>query len=119
MSDVGPRGRKEYRITEAGRAELRRWIANPDDDPPFRSTGLLRVFLLGEIPRDQARKHVVAMVDEAEGEVRRLEELRDSIDWKEGDGAFFSRAALEYGLRMNAMNAAWANWLVKEIDDRA
>src|ERR1700754_149004 len=99
VSDIGPRGRKEYRITEAGRAELRRWIADPDDDPPFRSAGLLRVFLLGEIPRDQARKHVVAMADDAEREVRRLEELRDSIHWKEGDGAFFGRAALEFGLR--------------------
>src|SRR5215218_7518109 len=46
VSDVGPRGRKEYRITEAGRDELRRWISDADDDPPFRSTGVLRVFLL-------------------------------------------------------------------------
>jgi DNA-binding PadR family transcriptional regulator len=119
VSDIGPRGRKEYRITEAGRAELRRWIAKPDDDPPFRSAGLLRVFLLGEIPRDQAREHVVAMAREAERKVRRLEELRDSIDWKECDGAFFSRAALEYGLRKGAMEAEWANRLVKQIDKRA
>jgi DNA-binding PadR family transcriptional regulator len=119
VSDIGPRGRKEYRITEAGRAELRRWIANSDDEPPFRSAWLLRVFLLGEIPLDQARKHVVAIADEAEGEVKRLEELRDSIDSKEGEGAFFSRAALEYGLRMKAMKAGWANWLVNEIDGNA
>jgi DNA-binding PadR family transcriptional regulator len=119
VSDIGPRGRKEYRITEAGRAELRRWIAKPDDDPPFRSAGLLRVFLLGEIPRDQAREHVVAMAREAERKVRRFEELRDSIDWKEDDGTFFSRAALQYGLRKGAMEAEWANWLVKQIDKRA
>jgi DNA-binding PadR family transcriptional regulator len=119
VSDIGPRGRKEYRITDAGRAELRRWIVTSDDDPPFRNAGLLRVFLLGEIPRDQARKHVTAMAEEAEREVRRLEELRDSFNWKEGDGAFFGRAALEYGLRKRAMEADWANWLVKEIDKRA
>jgi len=118
VSDIGPRGRKEYRITDAGRAELRRWIANSDDDPPLRSAGLLRVFLLGEITRDQARRHVVAMAHGAEDEVKRLEELRDSIDWKDGDGAFFGRAALEYGLRKGAMEADWANWLVKEIDRR-
>ncbi len=33
VSDIGPRGRKEYRVTEAGRAELLRWITNPQDDP--------------------------------------------------------------------------------------
>ena len=88
VSDMGPRGRKEYRITEAGRAELQRWVANPHDDPPFRSPGLLRVFLLGEVPADQARKHVVAMAEHADAEIKRLEELRDSIDWTDVDFLF-------------------------------
>jgi DNA-binding PadR family transcriptional regulator len=118
VSDIGPRGRKEYRITEAGRAELQRWVTNPHDDPPFRNAGLLRVFLLGEIPQDQARKHVVAMEEHADAEVKRLEELRDSIDWTDGGDLFYGRAALEFGLRMNAMEAEWANWLVSEIDKR-
>ena len=119
VSDIGPRSRKEYRITEAGRAELQRWVTNPNDDPPFRNAGLLRVFLLGEIPQDQARKHVVAMQEHADAEVKRLEELRDSIDWTDGGGLFYGRAALEFGLRMNAMEAEWANWLVSEIDKRS
>ena len=60
-TDIGPRGRKEYRITPAGRAELQRWVTNPGDDPPFRDASLLRVFLLGEIEPDQARRHMVAV----------------------------------------------------------
>jgi DNA-binding PadR family transcriptional regulator len=119
VSDLGPRGRKEYRITEAGRTELRRWVGNPQDSPPFRSARLLRLFLLGEVPREQAREHVVAMAEHAEAEVKRLEALRDSIDWTNGDGLFYGRAALEYGLRMNAMEGEWANWLVNKIDQRA
>ncbi len=118
VSDIGPRGRKEYRITEAGHLELQRWVANPQDDPPFRSSGLLRVFLLGEVPADQARKHVVAMAEHADAEVKRLEELCDSIDWTDGDSLFFGRAALEYGLRANAMEADWARWLINAIDER-
>ena len=118
VADLGPRGRKEYRITAAGRAELRRWVANPQDDPPFRSPGLLRVFLLGEVPADQAREHMVAMAEGADAEVKRLEELRDSIDWADDAGAFYGRAALEYGLRANAMEGDWARWVVKSIDAR-
>ncbi len=118
VSDIGPRGRKEYRITDAGRAELRRWVTNPQDDPPLRSPGLLRVFLLGEIPREQAREHMVTMAVHADAEVKRLEELRDSIDWGDDDGLFYGRAALEYGLRANAMEAEWARWLVRSIDER-
>src|ERR1700760_4759853 len=60
VSDVGPRGRKEYRITEAGRAELQRWVMSPEDDPPLRDASLLRVFLLGEVDQDQARRHLIA-----------------------------------------------------------
>ena len=119
VSDIGPRGRKEYRITDAGRAELRRWVTNPQDDPPFRSAGLLRVFLLGAVPPEQAREHVVAMAEHAEAEVKRLEELRDSVDWADGDASFYGCAALEYGLRADAMEAEWARWLVNAIDERA
>jgi DNA-binding PadR family transcriptional regulator len=52
VTDIGPRGRKEYGITPAGRAELQRWVMSPEDDPPFRTASLLRVFLLGEIEPD-------------------------------------------------------------------
>ncbi|MBP1817844.1 PadR family transcriptional regulator [Mycobacterium sp. OAE908] len=119
VSAVGARGRKEYRITDAGRAELRRWVNSPHDDPPFRSAALLRVFLLGEVPPEDARGHVMAMAGHAEAEVKRLEELRASIDWADDEGAFYGLAALEYGLRMNAMQADWANWLAQQIDKRA
>jgi DNA-binding PadR family transcriptional regulator len=118
VSDIGPRGRKEYRITEAGRVEICRWVKSPQDDPPFRSAGLLRVFLLEAIPPEEARAHVVAMAEEADAEVKRLEELRDSVDWSDGDSLFYGRAALEYGLRMKAMEADWAQGLVKAIDRR-
>ncbi|MGV0790514.1 PadR family transcriptional regulator [Mycolicibacterium sp. XJ1819] len=117
VSDIGPRGRKEYRITGAGREELRRWVAEPQDDQPFRSASLLRVFLLGQLPHEHARAHMVTMAERAEAEHARLEELRDSIEWDES--LSYGRAALEYGLRTNAMTAEWARWVVDEIDARA
>ena len=118
VSDIGPRGRKEYRITEAGREELRRWVANPQDDPPIRMPGLLRVFLLGAIPRDQARAQMQALAEQADTEVARLAELRDSIDWDAEGGLFYAQAALEYGLRFNATEAEWARWVLDQIDER-
>ncbi|WP_094293268.1 PadR family transcriptional regulator [Mycobacterium neumannii] len=116
VAAIGPRGRKEYQITDAGRAELRRWISNPQDDPPFRSTSLLRVFLLGEIPREQARAQLTEMAERADAEVTRLEALRDSIDWGDGEGPDFGLAALDYGLRMHTMHAEWARSVIGQID---
>ena len=118
VTHVGPRGRKEYRITQAGRTELRRWMTDPEDDPPFRDAALLRVFLLGELDPDQPRRHMVAVAEHADSEVKRLQALSDSIDWTDDDGMFFGRAALEYGLRRAAMEAEWARWVIGEIDRR-
>ncbi len=118
VTDVGPRGRKEYRVTPAGRAELLRWVTKPQDDPPYRSAELLRVFLLGEIPPDQAREYMVSVAEHADAELKRYQELRDSIPWGDDDTDFYARAALEYGLRRTAMETQWARWLVEAIDTR-
>lgn len=116
---VGPRGRKEYQITEAGRAELRRWVANPQADPPFRSANLLRVFLLDLIPTKEAAAHLHAMAQHSDDEIRRLTELRETLTGGRpvtpSDRGFFSFAALDYGLRLNAMQAQWARSVIDEL----
>ena len=118
VSAIGPRGRKEYRATPTGRAELLRWIANPQDDLPERSAKLLRVFLLGELPRAQAGAHLRALADHSDSEIDRLSQLERSISWGDTDSEFFAHAALEYGLRVNAMQAEWARRLVDRLDRR-
>ncbi|MGV0851326.1 PadR family transcriptional regulator [Mycolicibacterium phlei] len=122
VSAVGARGRKEYRITDAGRAELRRWVTHPEEDPPFRSARLLRVFLLGEVSPDQAREHLTAIAGQADAEVARLQALRAEIasksDVGEDDGLFYGLAALDYGLRMNAMESEWARSVIDGLNSR-
>jgi DNA-binding PadR family transcriptional regulator len=118
VSAIGPRGRKEYRVTPDGRAELMRWIASPQDDPPERSAELLRVFLLGELPRDQARDHLLELANQSDAEVARLKALEASIRWTDTDADVYAHAALEYGLRINAMQADWARWLENIVASR-
>lgn len=118
VADIGPRGRKEYRVTDAGRTELVRWIGDFHDDPPMRRPDVLRVFLLGELPPEDARRYAVEFAERAASELKRLEQLRDSINWVDSDAGFYGRAALEFGLRDVAMEEQWARWLVASIDDR-
>ncbi len=122
VSDVGPRGRKEYRVTDAGRTELLHWITHPGDDPALRRPNLLRVFLLGQLPVDQARAYLSGVAVHAESELARYERLRDSVTWSEdpadAPADFYGRAALEYGLREAALEAQWAHWLIAELDKK-
>lgn len=119
VTAVGPRGRKEYAATDIGRAELVRWILDSGDDPPFRSAELLRVFLLSEIPADEARKHMAAAAEQADADRKHLEQVRDSVDWTQSNTDFYGRAALDYGLRRATMQADWARALIRAIDERA
>ncbi len=86
VADIGPRGRKEYRITEAGRAELQRWVTNPQDDPPFRSAGAAaRLPARRDPARAGPRAHASRWPSTPTPRSKRLEALRDSIDWADGD----------------------------------
>ena len=119
VSDIGPRGRKEYRVTPAGRTELLRWITNPADDPPVRRPDVLRVFLLGEVSASHAREYVETFAKHADADLKRYERLRDSVDWDDDCGDFYGRAALEYGIQNASMQVRWAEWLMAAIDERA
>lgn len=121
VSAVGARGRKEYRITDAGRVELRRWISESDDDPPFRSASLLRVFMLGAVPAEQARAHLLDMATNSDADHARLSLLRESLcdgPDEASDELFFGLAALDYGLRKAAMEGQWARDAVAKLDAR-
>ena len=118
VADIGPRGRKEYRVTRSGHAELIRWIGDSQDDPPMRRPDVLRIFLLGELDADDAHRYACAFAQHAASELKRLEQLRDSINWGETHGDFYGRAALEFGLRNAATEEQWARWLAESIDDR-
>ena len=72
----GPRGRKEYALTEAGLAELRRWLLETEPDLHPRSDGLLRVFLLGALTHDQARDYLAWLAARSADDVAGLEPAR-------------------------------------------
>jgi DNA-binding PadR family transcriptional regulator len=111
----GPRGRKQYAITDEGLAELRRWLTETEPQRNARSEVLLRVFFLGAVSRDQARTYLSELTTRFAGEEKALRELESGIEWDEGDLSVYGRIALEYGLRFNAMRREWAEWAAGQI----
>jgi PadR family transcriptional regulator AphA len=114
----GPRGRKEYSLTDDGLAELRRWLLETEPEP-HRNEPMLRVFLLGALTRDQAREYLTYLEKRAARFTDALEALDADVDWDNGDLSFYGRLALEYGKRLQAMNGEWAAWAVTQIPGAA
>lgn len=115
----GPRGRKDYALTEAGLAELRRWLTETHPEQPRRSDMLLRVFFLGLLTPAQRRDFLHHQAEEAAAHHAELLRLQESVDWDEpGMLTANGQLALEYGLRLTAMREEWARWAVKQIPEQ-
>jgi DNA-binding PadR family transcriptional regulator len=116
VSAQGPRGRKEYTLNEAGRLELRRWLLETQPERHPRSEALLRVFLIGALTRQEATAYLTWLGESAAAEVGSLTTLEASIDWDEDDLSVYGRLVMEYGKRLWAMTAEWAEWAVAEVE---
>ncbi|MGI8335908.1 PadR family transcriptional regulator [Actinomadura scrupuli] len=115
VSAAGPRGRKEYTLTDEGLAEFRHWMVQAPPRKSTRSDELLRVFFLGVLTPEQARAYLEGLAATAAADRDALVKLGESIDWG-GDGlSVHGRLALEYGLRFSAMRRDWAEWAAGQI----
>ncbi|MFE6737361.1 PadR family transcriptional regulator [Streptomyces tubercidicus] len=111
----GPRGRKEYAITEDGLAELRHWLTDVEPSGPQRHDGLLRVFFLGIVTPLEAQTFLLHQAERAARYRATLEDLDETADWDEEMISVYGRIALEYGLRMSATQEEWARWAADEV----
>jgi DNA-binding PadR family transcriptional regulator len=118
VSAEGPRGRKEYRITEDGLAELRHWLIETEPDRVRRSEALLRVFFLGVLTPLEAAAFLALEADRAEKEHAELEKLDSTLVWGDNPISVHGRLALEYGLRLTRMQQEWARWAAEQIEER-
>ncbi|QNE20249.1 PadR family transcriptional regulator [Kribbella qitaiheensis] len=117
VSEQGPRGRKEYTLTDTGLAELRRWLIETEPQRT-RSDVLLRVFFLGVLTPQQARDYLDNQAAHATKLHEELKSLDGSIEWDDEDLSIYGRIALEYGQRFSAMQRDWAEWALTQVKDK-
>ncbi|GAA0372890.1 PadR family transcriptional regulator [Actinoallomurus spadix] len=112
----GPRGRKEYAITDAGRAELHHWLTEVEPTGFNRSDMLLRVFFLGVLDAEEARSYLRGRAESADRRHRALTELREVVAQGDDPLSVHGLLALEWGLRFAATQRDWAEWAERELD---
>lgn len=118
VADAGPRGRRTYRVTGAGREELRAWMLSP---PPeggvVRTEQVLRMFLISTLEPADARR-VLRRI--AERTARSAGELREILarppEPGRGARAGFGRLAGEFGRRQYEATHEWALWALDQLD---
>ncbi len=109
----GPRGRKPYTVTDAGRAELERWLTEEEPGRAVRSEVALRAFLLPVVDVRQGLELTRGEAVYHRERSRRLDELRGLLDDGLNDG--FGRYAAELGARVSRALAEWAEWATDQL----
>ncbi|MFJ6214111.1 PadR family transcriptional regulator [Streptomyces sp. NPDC092296] len=118
VSAEGPRGRKEYAITQQGRDELRHWLLEVEPERNRRSDTLLRVFFLDQVGPEQGRAYLEREAELAGERLQGLRELEKSIDWEADSLAVYGRLTLEWGLRFMRMQREWAEWAAGQLAEQ-
>ena len=115
VENEGPRGQKQYSVTETGRTELRRWLTEVPPHRPVRNEIALRAFLMSTLPRETAAELARREVEFHRERVAELTALRDALE----DGPGFGYYAAEYGVRVSAAVEGWAQWAVEQMENGA
>ncbi|MEU7744225.1 MULTISPECIES: PadR family transcriptional regulator [unclassified Nonomuraea] len=111
----GPRGRKEYAITEEGLAELRHWLIEVEPVRNVRSDMLLRVFFLAQVDPSQAKDYLRRQAEMAAERLAHLESIREFVESGQDNLSVYGRLVLEYGHHLSTTARDWAEWAEGQI----
>ncbi|QOC91764.1 PadR family transcriptional regulator [Micromonospora craniellae] len=111
-TEPGGRGKKVYRVTEAGRQEFHRWMTGELSGADLETATLSRLFFLGLLdPADRAP--VLRRIQErAAADLAELTALKERLDTIEvpaefRDVAAYQRATLDYGIASGLHALTW------------
>lgn len=109
----GPRRRTAYRITDAGLAEVRRWLSEDEVDHSVRMEILLRSFFFWLMDPDELKERLAEeqkYFERFAGTLRAYAGAKDRGEWGTSRRTRAQRIAVEAAVRMNEALAEWARW---------
>lgn len=117
--------RKVYRITEAGREDLKRWLREPMEMPPMREAFLIKVFFAGSLDKEdilaQLRERMETHKQHLEayrGMVREVLNQKIETTGLKREGLFWG-LTLEAGIRFEETWIGWCEEAIKKIEASA
>ena len=113
IDSEGPRRRKSYRATEAGIAEVRRWLTDIDVDHTLRLEPVLRSVFFWLMTPDELTAHLereAAFYHALAEKYRVLAAAKDRGEYGDSPQTQSIRIAAEAGIRLNQALRDWATW---------
>jgi DNA-binding PadR family transcriptional regulator len=114
QTETGPRGSKTYAITDAGRAEIRRWLRETEPDRRVRSEATMRTFFLWVLPPEEAQDQLERERVYWRGVLDELERIEAEPTGHDRKARAF-RMALEGGLATIAARLEWLDAAIAEV----
>lgn len=110
--EPGTRGKKVYRVTDAGRTEFGTWMTGEPTGPDAEAAALPRLFFLGLLEPAQRAPVLRRVVARIEGDLGRLVALDQQLRTVEfadehRDIATHQLATLDYGVSAHRFALAW------------
>lgn len=109
----GPRGRKAYRITDAGLAEVRHWLSATEVDHTVRLEPLLRSFFFWLMDPDDLLRHLEREAEfytERAAAYRAYARRKDAGEFGSTPQVQSMRITIEGGIRVYEALAEWTRW---------
>jgi PadR family transcriptional regulator AphA len=116
--DAGGRKRTRYRITTAGRRELRRWLGEPAAQTELRDEKLLKIFFTGSYGAEDAGRAAGAatFTARAEEHAEKLARLRALEPKVIAGGDPYQLAVLRYGLELNEWGEKYCRRAARDLE---
>jgi len=115
QSASGPRRRRTYSITAAGKAALRAWLIESEPDRSYRHEAMLRVLFLWLLEPGQAEAYLRQEEEFHRAQLAVLKEVQRIRP--SGPAQRAQHLAREWGLRLEKALADWSAWARKRIAD--
>lgn len=119
LGEPGPRDRKPYLITEAGRAAFREWIDREPGLEQIRFPLLLTIMFAGHLSPGRLAEMVTAHRATHAERLAGYRRIRDEVDGVAAGGDRFRLATLEFGLRYETAVLDWFDRLPEILGDDA
>jgi DNA-binding PadR family transcriptional regulator len=117
VTETGSRGRKTYAITDAGLSELRRWMLSEPTRRGTRNESALRLFLIGVLDPDDAKRILQDYADQAAALLADIEAVIAAAPdaWRDNPLSI-GRLAAERGRHTLPALQDWTRWAMEQID---